>query len=60
MAKKADKVESRMTVFAAAGEYTVPYAEQQESNVKVTPAPKGVQQAKGKGAAFAGVGFKVR
>tara|TARA_R100000656_G_scaffold59741_3_gene46490 strand:- start:416 stop:604 length:189 start_codon:yes stop_codon:yes gene_type:complete len=58
--KKAGKVESGMTVFAAAGEYTIPYAEIKDSNVKVTKAPKGTQQAKGRGAAFAGVGFKVR
>jgi hypothetical protein len=54
------KVESGMTVFAAAGVYTVPYAEIKDSNVKVTKAPKGTLQAKGRGAAFAGVGFKVR
>jgi|TARA_R100001086_G_scaffold6237_2_gene3887 hypothetical protein len=52
-------VDSKMTVFAAAGEYKVPYAEKQKKNVKVAKAPKGVQEAKGRGAAFAGVGYTV-
>ena len=60
MGKKAGKASSGMPYFAAAGEQTVPYAENKDSNVKVVKAPRGTQQAKGRGAALAGVGFKVR
>jgi hypothetical protein len=56
---KPANVDSEMTVFAAAGEYMVPYAEKKKKNLKVTKAPKGVQEAKGRGAAFAGVGYTV-